>query len=148
MLAEENVTYSVPHLESKCPGNVNVFRLCILGNLEGTWSQTSLYEELAAFIGSWAKYIPTTASQTVIIYFNFNAVIQRLWAVYLIDQSKHCTKTIMATSRFHYARCTAKYCWCSVDTHSQNGAWSILHSQLTINTANSMIMLNNEQIIF
>jgi len=52
--------------------SVNDLRSHILGNISGTWLQTSIKEELAASLGRWASDIPPTASQTVTTNFIYN----------------------------------------------------------------------------
>ena len=74
------MTCSLPHLDIERQRGVNDYWSCILGNLCGAWSQTSINNKLVALVGRWARYILVTASQTITTKFIFNAVTQCSWA--------------------------------------------------------------------
>jgi len=76
LLATKKATRSLFHLDNEHQWSINNFSSCIMGNLCGAGSQTSINKVLAASIGRYARDIPATAFQTVTTYFIYNAPTQ------------------------------------------------------------------------
>ena len=73
---------SLPHFENECQQSINEFYSCIVSNMSGTWSQTSIRKQLAVYIGRLARDILATASGTVTMYFIYNTTTKCSWAFY------------------------------------------------------------------
>jgi len=59
---------------------VNTFGSCIFNNISGAWSQASINNNRAAFMGRYVRNIPTPSSMSVTTDFFYRATTQYSWA--------------------------------------------------------------------
>jgi hypothetical protein len=79
----------VPQHGNEHERSITDYWYCISSYIRGARSYSSINSNLGASFGRLARYIPTTASQTVTSYFIYNAAILCLLGVLAYKNSQH-----------------------------------------------------------
>jgi len=118
----------------------------MLGNLTGKWSQTSIYQELAAFISrNHAMFLRQPSTQPQFCSFS-KLRLRDPERFSLYHWSQLCKLPFMATSCFDSPWCKAINCWHSVEAHIHDQAGSVLLPFWPIMAANIFSMYQTGQI--